>query len=79
VTVTAMMIARVQFHSMFGRTDEGAAYPADAPVVQAFPGNFVTADEYAALKAARRPTFGPGAEQATASPGEKRQTRRPGK
>lgn len=75
------MIAACQFHHADGRVDKGAAYPADDPVVQAFPVAFVTPDEWAASQYRQRVTFGPGesqpVEQATAGPGEKRQTRRP--
>ncbi len=69
-----LKIAKVQFFSAFGRVDKGKAYQADAPVVKAFPGNFVTPDEWAELEEHKTVTFGPGVEQATAAPGEKRTT-----
>jgi len=76
-----MRIAKAQFHSRFGRIDEGEALPDDHPVVREFPGNFISPDEWAEVKAKQKPSFGPGpqVEQATAAPGEKRQTRRPAK
>jgi hypothetical protein len=75
-----VLIAKAQFHSMFGLVNEGDAYPADAPVVRAFPSMFCSPDDYAALKTRKTVTFGPGSvEQASAAPGEKRHTRRPAK
>jgi hypothetical protein len=74
------LIATCQFHHAGGRVDKGESYPDDDPVVKAFPDCFITPDEWAASQARQRITFGPGTvEQATAGPGEKRPTRRPGK
>lgn len=74
------VIAKCQFRYHSGRVQEGESYPEDAPVVKEFPQNFLTPDEWAEQKAKKRVMFGPGpVEQATAAPGEKRQTRRPAK
>lgn len=75
-----MLIAKVQFHSMFGLVNEGDSYQDDAPVARAFPSMFCNPDEYAEMKTRKTITFGPGGvEQASAAPGEKRAARRPGK
>lgn len=56
---------------------KGSHWPADDPIVKAFPTHF-TADPRYGLQFTKQPSGweDPPVEQATAAPGEKRQTRR---